>query len=272
MATQPLVDDAPAEAALSESQFVVPSLHCAGCIAKIENGLACIDGIASARVNMSAKRVTVRHDPAMEPPALKAAIVALGFDAEPLADPGVDLAAAEGRALLRALAVAGFAAMNIMLLSVSVWSGADGGTRQMFHWLSALIALPAIAYAGQTFFRSAWAAARQGRTNMDVPISIGVLLTTGMSLYETATGGADAWFDGAVMLLFFLLAGRSLDAMVRGRARASVAALLKHGAPGALVLTDSGQSRWTAAAQLQPGMRMRTGALSKGRRAWTSRS
>ena len=256
MATQPLVDDAPAEAALSESQFVVPSLHCAGCIAKIENGLARIDGIASARVNMSAKRVTVRHDPAMEPPALKAAIVALGFDAEPLADPGVDLAAAEGRALLRALAVAGFAAMNIMLLSVSVWSGADGGTRQMFHWLSALIALPAIAYAGQTFFRSAWAAARQGRTNMDVPISIGVLLTTGMSLYETATGGADAWFDGAVMLLFFLLAGRSLDAMVRGRARASVAALLKHGAPGALVLTDSGQSRWTAAAQLEPGMRM----------------
>ena len=256
MATQPLVDDAPSEGALSESQFVVPSLHCAGCIAKIENGLARIDGIASARVNMSAKRVTVRHDPAMEPPALKAAIVALGFDAEPLADPGVDLAAAEGRALLRALAVAGFAAMNIMLLSVSVWSGADGGTRQMFHWLSALIALPAIAYAGQTFFRSAWAAARQGRTNMDVPISIGVLLTTGMSLYETATGGADAWFDGAVMLLFFLLAGRSLDAMMRGRARASVAALLKHGAPGALVLTDSGQSRWTAAAQLEPGMRM----------------
>ena len=256
MATQPLVDDAPAEAALNESQFVVPSLHCAGCIAKIENGLARIDGIASARVNMSAKRVTVRHDPAMEPPALKAAFVALGFDAEPLADPGVDLAAAEGRALLRALAVAGFAAMNIMLLSVSVWSGADGGTRQMFHWLSALIALPAIAYAGQTFFRSAWAAARQGRTNMDVPISIGVLLTTGMSLYETATGGADAWFDGAVMLLFFLLAGRSLDAMMRGRARASVAALLKHGAPGALVLTDSGQSRWTAAAQLEPGMRM----------------
>ena len=256
MATQPLVDDAPSEGALSESQFVVPSLHCAGCIAKIENGLARIDGIASARVNMSAKRVTVRHDPAMEPPALKAAIVALGFDAEPLADPGVDLAAAEGRALLRALAVAGFAAMNIMLLSVSVWSGADGGTRQMFHWLSALIALPAIAYAGQPFFRSAWAAARQGRTNMDVPISIGVLLTTGMSLYETATGGADAWFDGAVMLLFFLLAGRSLDAMMRGRARASVAELLKHGAPGALVLTDSGQSRWTAAAQLEPGMRM----------------
>ena len=256
MATQPLIDDALVEAALSESQFVVPSLHCAGCIAKIENGLARIDGIASARVNMGAKRVTVRHDPAMEPPALKAAIVALGFDAEPLADPGVDLAAAEGRAMLRALAVAGFAAMNIMLLSVSVWSGADGGTRQMFHWLSALIALPAIAYSGQPFFRSAWAAARQRRTNMDVPISIGVLLTTGMSLYETATGGADAWFDGAVMLLFFLLAGRSLDVMMRGRARAGVAALLKHGAPGALVLIEGGQSRWTTAAQLQPGMRM----------------
>ncbi|SEJ00024.1 Cu2+-exporting ATPase [Sphingobium sp. AP50] len=255
MATQPVLAEAPAPDSI-ESLFAVPTLHCAGCIAKIENGLAKVAGIEGARVNMTAKRVAIRHDPALSPPELKAAIAAIGFDAEPLADPGVDVAADENRALIRALAVSGFAAMNIMLLSVSIWSGADGATRQMFHWLSALIALPTVAYAGQPFFRSAFAALRQGRTNMDVPISIGVLLTTGMSLYETLTGGHHAWFDGAVMLLFFLLAGRCLDSMMRGRARAGVAALLKQTAPGAMVLDAQGVSQWVRADALRPGMHM----------------
>lgn len=256
MATRALLPEPEPRVDTRESLLAVPGIHCAGCIAKIENGLPRVTGIESARVNMDAKRVAIRHDPALSPPDLKAALARLGFEAEPLAEPGVDVAAAENRSLLRALAVAGFAAMNIMLLSVSVWSGAEGATRQMFHWLSALIALPTVAYAGLPFFRSAWAALRRGRTNMDVPISIGVLLTTGMSLYETATGGAHAWFDGAVMLLFFLLAGRCLDGLMRSRARAGVAALLKQTAPGALVLDGTGQSRWTKADALRPGMRM----------------
>ncbi|MFB0874790.1 MULTISPECIES: heavy metal translocating P-type ATPase [unclassified Sphingobium] len=256
MATRALLPEPAPLVETRESLLAVPGIHCAGCISKIENGLPKVTGIVSARVNMGARRVAVRHDPALTPPDLKSALARLGFEAEPLADPGMDVAAAHNRALLRALAVAGFAAMNIMLLSVSIWSGADGATRQMFHWLSALIALPTVAYAGLPFFRSGWAALRQGRTNMDVPISIGVLLTTGMSLYETATGGAHAWFDGAVMLLFFLLAGRCLDSMMRGRARAGVAALLKQTAPGALVLDDAGQSRWTKADALRAGMRM----------------
>ena len=243
-----------------ESLFAVPGIHCAGCLSKIENGLPQTPGIYSARVNLSARRVAIGHDPGLAPPDIKAAIVALGFDAEPLADPGQDVAAAEGRMLVRALAVAGFAAMNIMLLSVSIWSGAEGATRTMFHWLSALIALPTVAYAGQPFFRSAWAALRQSRTNMDVPISIGVLLTTGMSLFETVAGGEHAWFDGAVMLLFFLLAGRCLDSMMRARARAGVEALLRQTAPGALILDEQGGSRWTAASALRPGMCMMVAA------------
>ena len=116
--------------------------------------------------------------------------------------------------------------MNVMLLSVSVWSGAEGVTRDLFHWLSAVIALPVVAYSGRPFFSSAFNALRHRRTNMDVPISIGVLLATGLSVYETIRGGEHAYFDGAVMLLFFLLAGRALDATMRGRTRAGVSALL----------------------------------------------
>jgi Cu2+-exporting ATPase len=231
-------------------------MHCAGCIGKIENGLISITGIHRARVNFTRRTVAVTHDPSFSIPALRHAIASLGFEAEPLAAQDEEAGAGESRMLVRALAVAAFAAMNIMLLSVSIWSGAQGATRELFHWLSALIALPTVAYSGRPFFRSAWAALRHGRTNMDVPISIGVLLTTAMSLYETLTHGPYAWFDGAVMLLFFLLAGRCLDSVMRDKARQGVTALLRQTAPGAFVLDTLGRSDWVQAADLRPGMTM----------------
>lgn len=245
------------EAATSaaRTRFAVPGMRCAGCIAKLEQGLPRQPGIFAARANVSARQVLVDHDPALTPPDLKAAFAATGFDAEPLAE-AADRRDETSRALLRALAVAGFAAMNVMLLSVSVWSGASGASRAMFHWISALIAMPAVAYAGQPFFRSAWSALRAGRTNMDVPISIGVLLATGMSLYETLTGGEHAWFDGALMLLAFLLIGRVLDEAMRGRAASGAEALVKRTAPGAFVVLPDRSTRWTAADLLAVGDRM----------------
>jgi Cu2+-exporting ATPase len=234
--------------------FAVPGLRCAGCISKLENGLAPVPGIASARVNFTSKQVAIEHAPGLQLPDLQAAISKLGFEAQPIR--GHAPAPSESRALLRATAVAGFAAMNVMLLSVSVWSGAAGATRDLFHLLSALIAIPTVAYSGRPFFKSAWSALRHGRTNMDVPISIGVLLVTALSLFETLTSGQHAYFDGAVMLLFFLLVGRVLDSVMRDRARDGVQALLKQTAPGALVLKPDGTTEWRAADTLAIGMQM----------------
>jgi P-type Cu2+ transporter len=245
---------------MKTSVFAVPGMRCAGCISKLEKGLSGVEGIAAARVNFGAKRVTLTHDPAFDEPALKAVIGKVGFDAEPLPNDLVENTDGESRMLLRAMAVAGFAAMNIMLLSVSVWSGAEGPTRDMFHWLSALIAIPTIAYSGRPFFRSALGALRRGRTNMDVPISIGVLLATGLSLFETAISGPHAYFDGAVMLLFFLLTGRWLDSVMRDRARGGVTQLLRQTARGAYVIDEDGRERWCEARALAPGMRMHVAA------------
>ena len=235
------------------SVFSVEGMRCAACIARIERGLADVPGVAGARVNLSARRVRVTHDPSIDDDAIVAAFRDVGFDAHPFAGDTVDgERSKESRRLMLELAVAGFAAMNIMLLSVSVWSGAMGTTRELFHWISALIAIPTVAYSGRPFFTSAWAAVRQRRTNMDVPIAIGVLVTTAMSLYETATGGDHAYFDGAVMLLFFLLAGRFLDSVMRARAEDSVAALLRRVPGEASVLVD-GQPVRRAVASLMPG-------------------
>ncbi|MFA7594847.1 MAG: heavy metal translocating P-type ATPase [Novosphingobium sp.] len=243
----------------AETVLAVPGMHCAGCISKIERGLGQTRGILSARVNLSARQVTVRHDPGLKPRDLVVELGRIGFEAEPRKG---SLARSDSavRPLLAPLAVAGFATMNVMLLSVSVWSGADGATRSMFHWISALIGVPAIGYAGMPFFRSAWRALRHGRTNMDVPISIGVLIAAALSLYETIVGGRDAWFDGALMLLTFLLAGRVLDAMMRDRARTGVDALLRHAAAGAMAVGADGKLEWRKAEDLAPGTIMRVAA------------
>lgn len=244
---------------LTETVLVVPGMHCAGCMAKVEGAMRTIDGVASARVNLTARQVRISHGAKISVPRLVSALSAVGFASQPRED-GVAPAPSAARALFAPLGVAAFAAMNVMQLSVGIWSGADGATREMFHWLSALVGVPAIAYSGLPFFRSAWGAVRHWRTNMDVPITIGVILATTLSLYETAIGGDHAWFDGVLMLLFFLLAGRTLDAMMRDRARAGVDALMRQAAPGALVAGRSGTVEWLAARDLVPGMVMRVAA------------
>ena len=244
-----------------ETTLSVPGIHCGGCIRAIETGLAVLPGIDSARVNLSTKRVSVcwRGE---EPPPLLDALKKLGYEGH-LQDPdaeGNDTALAD---LLRALAVAGFATMNIMLLSVSVWAGADLSTRNLFHWISAAIALPALLYSGRIFFRPAWSALRHGRTNMDVPISIGVLMAFGLSLFETMNHGPHAYFDASVTLLFFLLIGRTLDHVMRERARSSVSGLARLGARGASIIRSDGSHEYLPVNAIEPGMRI---SLSAGER------
>lgn len=241
---------------LIDTRLTVPGMRCAGCIAKIERGLAVVDGVAAARVNFSARRVAVSHDLRLTEEALVEELRQLGFEAQAVAANPLAQDDRESRTLLRALAVAGFGMMNIMLLSVSVWSGAGGVTRDLFHWLSAIIAVPVILYSGRPFFASAAMALRYRRTNMDVPISIGVLLAAGLSLYETVTGGEHAYFDSAVMLLFFLLAGRALDAAMRNRTRAGIGALLGRMGRSAGVVQADGSILRLKADELRPGMLM----------------
>jgi Cu2+-exporting ATPase len=245
--------------ALEQTVLTVPAIHCAGCMSKIERGLGDLPGIAAARVNLSARTVAVEHDASLDGHDLVHALADLGYEAQARRDELAPRFSA-ARPLLAPLAVAGFAAMNVMLLSVSVWSGAEGSTRDMFHWISAGIGVPAIAFAGRPFFASAWKAVRHRRTNMDVPISLGVLIATGLSLYETIRHGEHAWFDGALMLLTFLLVGRVLDAMMRDRARSGVDALLSQAAQGAMIVSANGTLGWVDAGNLAPGMVMRVAA------------
>ncbi|TXH34194.1 MAG: cadmium-translocating P-type ATPase [Rhodospirillaceae bacterium] len=237
---------------LRQNDLSVPGIHCGACIQRIERALHDVPGVAQARVNLSTKRVAVRWRGETPPPIIPA-LEAIGYDAH-LFDAGSDEADPRQKDLMRALAVAGFASGNIMMLSMAVWAGADATTRDIFHWLSALIAGPTMIYAGRIFFRSAWQALRHGQTNMDVPISIGVLLAFGLSLYETVGHGAHAYFDAATSLLFFLLIGRTLDHMMRERARSAVKGLARLAARGALQVLPDGGHAYLPVGEIQPGM------------------
>ena len=239
--------------------LVVETIDCAACLPEIEGAVAKVAESAEARVNLTTRRLQISWRPdvvALE--ALLQPVLALGHRLAPF-DPATRDAAIdrERRLLVRALAVAGFAAGNVMLLSVAVWSGLGddmgSGTRTLFHWISALIALPAVAYAGQPFFRSAWAALKAGRLNMDVPISLAVLLSAAMSLFETLRNGERAYFDASVSLLFFLLIGRLLDHLMRGRARSAAENLLSLQVSSALVLLPDGRRLRRAIGELAAG-------------------
>ena len=261
---EPIADaPAPTEAHIALS---LPTIHCQACISQVEGALNAHPGVRSARVNLTLKRAMIEAEPEMRAADLVPVLEGIGFEAHEL-DPGVLSATTNdraGRGLLMRLAVAGFALMNVMLLSVSVWSGATDATRDMFHWISAAIAFPAIAFSAQPFFVNAWSALKHKRLNMDVPIVLAIVLALVTSLWETALSGKHAYFDAALALTFFLLAGRYLDYRTRAVARSAAQELAALEVPRAWRLREDGTEEEVAAAALalddlirvRPGGRM----------------
>ncbi|CAK0776393.1 Nitrogen fixation protein FixI [Azospirillaceae bacterium] len=240
--------------------LMVEGIQCGACVWLIETVLARQEGVVYARLNMTTRRLTLRwRAEATNSGELIRRIAQLGYRLKPFNPKLLNQAdRRHERELVRAMAVAGFAAGNVMLMSVAVWAGhAEGmgpATRTLLHWISALIVLPTAAYAVRPFLKSAWGALRHRRANMDVPISIGVLLTTTMSLVETMNGAEHVYFDSSITLLFFLLVGRVLDQRARGHARSVAEHLLTLKAHSATVIGADGQATVMLPEQIKPGM------------------
>lgn len=239
---------------LRQLDLSVPGVHCGLCIKTIEDSLGQIAGVAYVRVNLTARRVAIRWKDGETPPNVVDPLRNLGYEAH-IFDMAQEKDPAFTR-LLIALGVAAFASSNVMLLSVAVWSGADAATRDLFHWVSGLIALPTLIFSGRIFYVSAWNALRNRRVNMDVPIALAISLAFAMSIYETMNHGHHAYFDASVTLLFFLLIGRTLDYMMRARARSAVRGLAQLGSRGAVVIGDNGERNYLPVNEIRPGMRI----------------
>ncbi|WP_418593019.1 heavy metal translocating P-type ATPase [Ponticoccus sp. (in: a-proteobacteria)] len=258
-AAEALAERPPVDARLTLS---LPTIHCAACMSTVERALTAHPQVRAARVNLTLKRATVDAAPGVTAADLIPLVEGAGYEAHELDGTALKATATDraGRELLMRLAVAGFAAMNVMLLSVAVWSGADGPTRDLFHWISAAIVLPAVGFSAQPFFRNALTALRARALNMDVPISLAILLAVGTSLWETALSGEHAYFDAAITLTFFLLTGRYLDHRTRATARSAAEELAALEVPRALRVGPAGDET-VAVADLRVGdvIRLRPG-------------
>ena len=238
----------------AETLLALPAAHCAACISTVERSLMALPGVADARLNLTLRRVRIRHDGTLTEEALIAALQDAGYEALPLDMVALSQTEMEraSRDLLMRLGVAFFAMMNIMLLSVAVWSGATDATRDLFHYLSGAIAIPTVIFAGQPFFRSAARSLAARRLGMDVPISLALILASAISVYETLNHGHHAYFDAAVMLTFFLLGGRYLDHRTRALARSAAQELAALEVPRAVRLTGTDEET-VPVASLVPG-------------------
>lgn len=252
---------------LQTLELVVRGARCAGCLGKIERGVGALPGVESARLNLTTGKLSVAWAPGeTSSRRIVETVTDLGYAAAPF-DPAEVKAEEdrEGRRLAIALGVAAFGSMNAMMFTVPVWAGIGmgEGVRSFMYWASAAVATPCTLWAGMPFFESAWRSLRKGRANMDVPISIGVLLTLAISFSETIQKGEHAYFDAAISLLFLLLIGRYLDHKLRATARSAARSLLALQARTASVLQPDGSSVSVPVREVAVGDRL---ALAPGDR------
>ncbi len=203
---------------LREIHLLIEGIHCAACVWLIEHRLASESAVLKANVNLSVKKLHLKWDNReIKLSQIMHALGQIGYAAVPY-----DPEAAEGqikkqnRHLLFRLSFAGFAAMNLMWISIALYAGADEGKfKELFYWLGLGLATPTLLYSGYPFFRGAMTGLMNRHLTMDLPIAIGASITYLYSCYVVISGSdiAHVYFDTVVNFLFVILTGRYLEAM-----------------------------------------------------------
>jgi len=225
--------------------LLVEGIHCAACVWLIENALSKQTGIIKAEANLTAKRLRLTwNNGELALSTVLQTLGNIGYAAIPF-DPETaeGILARKHRGLLYRMAFAGFAMMNLLWISIALYSGADQGEfRNWFHWIGFLIATPTLFYAGFPFLRNALLGLKRRYLTMDLPIAIGATATYAYSSYITFTGSlhGDVYFDTVVNFLFVILVGRYLEAISKREALSATTRLLELQPKLATIVTAQG--------------------------------
>ena len=213
-----------AQDGLSVAELSVNNLRCAACTWLIESRLYEIDGISQCQVNLTNQRMRIVWDQAKLPISrILAVINEIGYEAKPYRqDTHEAMLAKHNNKMLLRLGIAALGAMQAMMYAVALYFGAHDGMlifqRDFLRWVSLFVSIPVFFYAGVPFFTSAWSAIRARQVNMDVPVSVALIVTFFASLYATVTGSGETYYDSVSMFIFFLLAGRYIEHNARLKA------------------------------------------------------
>jgi Cu2+-exporting ATPase len=249
----------------TEAFFLLDGIRCGACALAIERALQGLSGVVEAEVNFATHRARAVWDPdKLRLVDVLGAIERAGYSARPYDAAKTDARLlSERRDRLYRLGVAGLFGMQVMTISIALYAGEfygmDAGLRQLLRWLALVLTLPVIAYAGMTFFSKALRDLRRARPGMDVPVSLGLLIAFGGSVYATVRAEGDVYFDSVVMFVFFLLLARYFEFSARARhARVAESLVTAPPATAMRIQTRNGMRHETpvVASALAPGDRI----------------
>jgi heavy metal translocating P-type ATPase len=205
-----LSEEGPASRA--SARFHLEGIHCLGCLWLLEKLPEIEPRILSARLDMAHDILEITVRPGALPwEEVARWISRLGYRARALAegeDSGEARRRAQGSQLTR-IGIAAFATGNIMLLSVSIYAGADPMWAKNFAWLSAVLAAPVLTYCAWPLYQAAFAPLLRGRLSIDLAIVLALLAGIAASASSLAGGSAEGvYFDSLSMLVFLLLSSR----------------------------------------------------------------
>jgi Cu+-exporting ATPase len=195
--------------------FNLPQIHCASCIWLLEHLYRLDKGITSSKVNFLKKQVSIQY--LVEETSLRkiaAMLAGIGYPPEiKLHDVANGASAgAIDRSLYYKIAAAGFAFGNIMLLSFPEYLGLEKATEarffSIFGYLNLLLATPVLLYSANDYLLSAWNGLKHRHLNIDLPLSLGMLMLFGRSVFEIMGGTGAGYLDSFAGLVFFLLIGK----------------------------------------------------------------
>ncbi|MCX5957228.1 MAG: cation-translocating P-type ATPase [Cyanobacteria bacterium] len=246
----------------------VEGMKCGGCVRAVEQRLTQQEGVRQASVNLLTRTAWVELDRAEERlPALLRSLEELGFPARPRGE-GEDHPLSRRERLQerhwwerwRQL-VAALALMLVSGLGHLADAGALGlvSTPLAQPWLHALLASAALAGPGRRILVGGWRSALAGAPGMDTLVGLGVGSSYLASLvgWLWPAGGWPCFFNEAVMLLGFVLAGRFLEERARYRTGRAIEALARLQPDEALLLVDGGPPRPVRVGGLRRGDRIR---------------
>jgi Cu+-exporting ATPase len=233
-------------------QLEITGMHCAACVARVEQALASVENVTGASVNLATERAAVRSRGPVSLEKLNAALAAAGYSARPV-EVGVassdDSRERERRALRRRLVISAALGLPVVLLaSFGDFPPLNAIPRSTQFLLQLLLATPVQWWAGWPFVRGAWIAVRRRSPDMNLLIGIGTLAAYVYSALATLAPAAierggerpEVYFDTAVVIVTLILLGRVLESGARMRASRAIRRLLELGAKSAWRLGATG--------------------------------
>jgi len=252
----------PVESGQRELLLQVEGIRCAACAWLIRRQLESSPGVASVQLDLASGFTRILWNPSRTRLSrIATSLFELGYVPHlPLAAIEEQGRRRERRDSLKRLGVSGLGMMQVMMYAVGLYAGDAFGmspaARGFLTWVSLLVTLPVVMYAGRVFFTGAWAGIKSRRPGMDVPVALAIGLAFTASCINFFRGQGDVWFDSVVMFIFFLTLGRHVELLMRHRNLQAGTALARLMPEWARRITVTGEQT-IPAADLATGDRVR---------------